>query len=115
MKHLKNSIAIDFGTTNTLAGILSNHKVELLKLDSFAQDSSLFRTLLYFPHSEKAFYGAEAVQEYIANEAEGRLFRSFKSHLANPQYLGTSVGNRILPIEHMVGLFLLEVKKRAEK
>lgn len=115
MKNLNNSIAIDFGTTNTLAGILSNQKVELLKLDSFAQDTSLFRTLLYFPHSEKAYYGAEAVREYIENEAEGRLFRSFKSHLANPQYLGTSIGNRILPIEHMVGLFLLEVKKRAEK
>lgn len=115
MKSHNNSIAIDFGTTNTLAGILVDNKTELLKLDTFAQDPSLFRTLLYFPHSEKAFYGAEAIAQYLENESEGRLFRSFKSHLANPQYLGTSIGNRILPIENMVGLFLLEVKKRAEK
>jgi hypothetical chaperone protein len=109
------ALAIDFGTTNTLAGILVGEKTELLPLDSFASDATMFRTLLYFPHSEKAYYGAEAISQYIENESEGRLFRSFKSHLSNPQYLGTSVGNRILPIENMVGLFLLEVKKRAEK
>ncbi len=115
MTSCNHSIAIDFGTTHTLAGILVDGKPELLKLDSFSHDPSLFRTLLYFPHSEKAFYGAEAVQQYIENEAEGRLFRSFKSHLPNPHYLGTAIGNRILPIENMVGLILLEVKKRAEK
>lgn len=115
MKSNQNSIAIDFGTTNTLAGILVDQKTELLKLDPFATDQSIFRTLLYFPHSEKAYYGAEAVQQYLENEAEGRLFRSFKSHLPNPNYLGTAVGNRVLPLEDMVGLFLLEVKKRAEK
>ncbi len=115
MNSFKNSLAIDFGTTNTLAGVWVDQKVELLKLDPFSEDHSLFRTLLYFPHSEKAFYGAEAILQYIENEAEGRLFRSFKTHLSNPQYLGTAIGNRILPIEHMVGLFLLEVKKRAEK
>jgi hypothetical chaperone protein len=113
---LKNSIAIDFGTSNTLAGIFNDDQhVELLELDPLASDPSLFRTLLYFPHSEKAYYGAEAIQQYLENETEGRLFRSFKSHLPNSNYLGTSVGNRILPLENMVGLFLLEVKKRAEK
>jgi hypothetical chaperone protein len=109
------SIAIDFGTSNTLAGILRDHKPELLKLDPLAQDPSVFRSLLYFPNETKAYYGFEAIQQYIENDSEGRLFRSFKSHLSNPDYLGTAVGNRILPISDMVGLFLLEVKKRAEK
>ncbi len=97
-----NSLAIDFGTTNTLAGILKDQKPELLKLDPLAQDPSVFRSLLYFPHEQKAYYGAEAIKQYIENDSEGRLFRSFKSHLPNPNYLGTAVGNRILPISEMV-------------
>lgn len=109
------AIAVDFGTSNTLAGIWVDSKTELLPLDSFAKDPTLFRTLLYFPHADLAYYGAEAIQQYLDNETEGRLFRSFKSHLPNPQYLGTTIQNRILPLEQMVGLFMLEVKKRAEK
>jgi len=73
-----------------------------LKLDPLAQDPSVFRSLLYFPHEQKAYYGAEAIKQYIENDSEGRLFRSFKSHLPNPNYLGTAVGNRILPISEMV-------------
>jgi hypothetical chaperone protein len=46
---------------------------------------------------------------------EGRLFRSFKSHLPNQGYLGTIIDNRILSLENMIGIFLLELKKRAEK
>jgi hypothetical protein len=46
---------------------------------------------------------------------EGRLFRSFKSHLPNQNYLGTMVGKRVLSLENLVGTFLLELKKRAEK
>lgn len=46
---------------------------------------------------------------------EGRLFRSFKSQLPNKAYLGTVVENRIVTLESMIGLFLLEMKRRAEK
>lgn len=108
-------LAIDFGTSNTLAGVYQNNKVDLLPLDLEAQDSKIFRTLLYFPDANQAFYGKKAIQEFTENDFSGRLFRSFKAHLPNPNYLGTMIDNRRLPIEEMVGLFLLEVKKRAEK
>ena len=45
---------------------------------------------------------------------DGRLFRSFKSHLANRSYLGTFVNERPLPLEDMIGVFLLEMKRRCE-
>ncbi|WP_253720976.1 Hsp70 family protein [Bdellovibrio bacteriovorus] len=75
----------------------------------------MMRTLLYFPHPDLCYYGAEAIEQYIEQDMEGRLFRSFKSHLPNQSYLGTVLNNRILTLETLIGVFLLELKKRAEK
>jgi hypothetical chaperone protein len=108
-------LAIDFGTSNSLVGAFHNgQRVEALKLDPKAADPTLMRTLLYFPHADLCHYGAEAIQEYVEQDMEGRLFRSFKSHLPNQGYLGTVIENRILTLENLVGIFLLELKKRAE-
>jgi hypothetical chaperone protein len=70
---------------------------------------------LYFPNADECYYGADAIKKYTEFEMEGRLFRSFKSHLPNKNYIGTVIDNRILNLETMVGVFLLELKKRAEK
>lgn len=108
-------LAIDFGTSNSLAGAWHEGKrVEALPLDPYASDPTLLRTLLYFPNKEACFYGSEAIRKYIEFEMEGRLFRSFKSHLPNRSYLGTFLEDRPLTLENMVGLFLLEMRRRAE-
>lgn len=109
-------LAIDFGTSNSLAGAFHNGKrVEALPLDPHAADPTLMRTLLYFPHQDACFYGSEAIRKYLEAEMEGRLFRSFKTHLPNKNYLGTYLDDRPLTLEYMIGVFLLEMKKRAEK
>lgn len=109
-------LAIDFGTSNSLVGAVINGKtMGAIPIDPYAPDPTLMRTLLYFPHGDLCYYGAEALSQYSEHDMEGRLFRSFKTHLANPSYMGSVIGNRILSIDHMVGTFLLELKKRAEK
>ena len=109
-------LSIDFGTSNSLVGAFHNGKRhEALAIDPHASDATLMRTLLYFPNPDVCFYGSEAIEKYIAEDMEGRLFRSFKSHLPNQNYLGTVLDNRILTLETLVGVFLLELKKRAEK
>lgn len=109
-------LAIDFGTSHSLVGALQNGKrQEALPVDPFSDDPSLMRSLLYFPTSDICYYGAEALKLYLANDMEGRLFRSFKSHLPNQNYLGTALDNRMLTLETLVGLFLLEIRKRSEK
>lgn len=109
------TLAIDFGTSNSLAGAWVNGKrVEALKLDPRAQDPTLMRTLLYFPDQDECSYGSDAIRKYLEFEMEGRLFRSFKSHLPNRNYLGTFVNERPMTLENMIGIFLLEMKKRAE-
>ncbi len=118
MKERKDSetiLAIDFGTSHSLVGALHHGKrIEALNIDPGSQDPSLMRTLLYFPHADLCYYGSEALAQFLEQDMEGRLFRSFKSHLPNQHYLGTTIGNRILTLENMVGLFLLELKKRSE-
>ncbi len=109
-------LAIDFGTSHSLVGALQNGvRKEALPIDPQSDDPSLMRTLLYFPNSDLCYYGHDALKKYTENDLEGRLFRSFKSHLPNQHYLGTSIGHRILSLETMVGLFLLEIRKRSEK
>lgn len=109
-------LSIDFGTSNSLVGAYhKGQRFEALPLDPASSDPTMMRTLLFFPHPDLCYYGTEAIEQYIAQDMEGRLFRSFKSHLPNKNYLGTVLENRILTLENMVGIFLLELKKRAEK
>ncbi|PIS09811.1 MAG: Hsp70 family protein [Bdellovibrio sp. CG10_big_fil_rev_8_21_14_0_10_47_8] len=109
-------LAIDFGTSNSLVGAFRpNERIEALPLDPSAEDPTLMRTLLYFPDASQCYYGNEALQKFIEFDMEGRLFRSFKSHLPNKSYLGTMIENRILSLENLIGIFLLEIKKRSEK
>ncbi len=115
------TLAIDFGTSNSLVGAYcfgdqktKAHRVEAMPLDTHATDPTLIRTLMYFPSEDICFYGAQALEEFLANDMEGRLFRSFKTHLPNKNYLGSVIGTRILSLETLVGTFLLELKKRAQ-
>jgi hypothetical chaperone protein len=108
-------LAIDFGTSNSLVGAWRDGKrVEAMPIDPKSSDATLMRTLLYFPNEDRCFYGSDAIEQYISEEMEGRLFRSFKSHLPNLNYLGTFMKDRLLTLENMIGIFLLELKKRAE-
>lgn len=109
-------LSIDFGTSNSLVGAFhQGRRFEALPIDPHASDPTMMRTLLFFPHPDLCYYGSEAIEKYIEQDMEGRLFRSFKSHLPNKNYLGTMLDNRILTLETLVGVFLLELKKRAEK
>ena len=109
-------LAIDFGTSNSLVGAFQGgRRIEALPIDPSAQNPTLMRTLLYFPNADECYYGCEAIQKFLEYEMEGRLFRSFKSHLPNSNYLGTMIGQRVVRLEDMVGIFLLEIKKRSEK
>lgn len=116
MSETESILAIDFGTSHSLVGALhQGQRVEALPIDPHSSDPTLMRTLLYFPHADLCYYGADALKQFINNDMEGRLFRSFKSHLPNQNYLGTAIDNRIMTLENMVGLFLLELKKRSER
>lgn len=115
-KNSNTVLAIDFGTSNSLVGAVQDGKrIEALPLDPQAENPTLMRTLLYFANKDECHYGSSAIKKFVENEMEGRLFRSFKSHLPNSNYLGTVIDGRVLRLENLIGIFLLELKKRSEK
>ncbi|HTL11340.1 MAG TPA: Hsp70 family protein [Bdellovibrionota bacterium] len=108
--------AIDFGTSNSLLVAANRSEVtEPIPLDPAAPDPTLFRTLLYFPHRDLCLYGSEALHGYVEHEMQGRFIRSVKKHLPLRSFVGTHVEDRPLNLEDIIGLFLKEMKSRADR
>ncbi|MES2854439.1 MAG: Hsp70 family protein, partial [Bdellovibrionota bacterium] len=107
-------LAIDYGTSNSLLAAADADQVTApLSLDSLAPDPTVFRSILYFPHGDLCHYGQKAIDEYSENQAEGRLVRSVKKYLPSESFTGSWVDNRMVRLEDLIGLFLLEMRKRA--
>lgn len=108
--------AIDFGTSNSLLGAADSDTTHLpIPLDPTAVDPTVMRTLLYFPNQNKVFYGAEALTKYTENYGEGRLIRSIKKHLPQRSFIGTYIEDRPMNLEDLIGYFLHEMRKRANR
>jgi hypothetical chaperone protein len=106
--------AIDFGTSNSLLGASDARGPRgFAPLDPSAPDPTVMRTLLYFPSAEKIYYGAQAMAEFGANDYAGRLLRSIKRQLPKRSFVGTYVDNRPFNLEDLIGLFLAELRRRA--
>ncbi len=107
--------AIDFGTSNSLLGAVVHGAAQPpAPLDPSAKDSSILRSVLFFPDREQCFFGAAAVQEFVRHDMEGRFFRSVKKFLPMRSFGATIVGGRSMTIEEIIGTFLREMKRRAD-
>lgn len=106
--------AIDFGTTNSLCAAASADGVfEPVPLDPHASDPTILRSVMYFPSAGEVFYGAEALAEYTAQGMQGRLLRSIKKFLPSRAFVGTSVFDRPMNLDDLIGAFLGAIRRRA--
>jgi hypothetical chaperone protein len=106
--------AIDFGTSNSLlVGVNSEGVDAPLALDPAARDPSVFRSIACFSHGTWSF-GAAALERYVAEGMQGRFLRSLKRFLPMPSFNETRIGTRSVSLEELVGLFLREMKRRAD-
>ncbi len=103
----------DFGTSNSAIGVVNGDKVAMVPLEC---GNSLMRTAIFIDEEERGFlFGSEAVSAYL-NGYEGRLMQSIKSVLGTPlMHEKTNVLNEMLPFSSIIGLFIGEAKKLAEK
>jgi hypothetical chaperone protein len=105
---------IDFGTSNSVLGAADEKGVRgFAPLDPDAPDPSILRSLLYFPDPSQVFYGTRAIQEFATREHTGRFIRSIKKQLPSRSFIGTYVDNRAFNLENLIGVFLGEVRRRA--
>ena len=113
-----NFIGIDFGTSNSLASLVSNNQVEFVK---FPDNNISNPTILYFPSKSKQYYiGNDGVQRYLShlehNESGGRLMLSIKSLLPEANFDHTTVmGHGRQTVEDLVAKFLTTLKEIAEE
>jgi hypothetical chaperone protein len=106
--------AIDFGTSNSLlAGVSARATDPPLALDPGARDPSVFRSIACFSQGSWAF-GTAALERYVAEGMQGRFLRSLKRFLPMPSFGETRIGTRSVTLEELVGIFLREMKQRAD-
>ena len=103
---------IDFGTSNSTVGWRRPGAGNLIALED---GKDTLPSVLFFNFEEqRPAFGRQALGEYL-DGYEGRLMRSLKSLLGSP-LLGsaTTVLGSALPFTQILGLFLGELKQRAE-
>ncbi len=106
--------AIDFGTSNSLLVAVNAERVEPpLALDPGARDPSVFRSISCFSEGTWSF-GAAALERYVSEGMQGRFLRSLKRFLPVLSFNETRIGTRSATLEELVGLFLREMKQRAD-
>lgn len=106
--------AIDFGTSNSLLAAANRSEVcAPIPLDERAQDPSVFRSILFYSDDGAWSYGAGALSDYVAQGMRGRFIRSIKRFLPVASFADTRIGSRKVLLEELVGMFLREMRRRA--
>lgn len=109
----KSACGLDFGTSNSTLGIHGDAGPRLVALEGeqAAVPSAVF---FGFEAHSSLLIGREAVASYI-DGIEGRLMRSLKSILGSALIdERTAVYRRRIKFSEVIGLFLAELKQRAE-
>ncbi|MEW9899149.1 Hsp70 family protein [Chitinivorax sp. PXF-14] len=104
---------IDFGTSNSTAGMILDGKPQLLPLEG--DKTTLPSALFYDFEEETQHVGRAAVAAYVSG-AEGRLLRSLKSVLGTSLMDATTeIFNRPIAFRQILATFFGDLKQRAEQ
>ncbi|WP_342243753.1 Hsp70 family protein [Pseudomonas sp. OTU5201] len=106
------ALGIDFGTSNSTVGWWRPDAEPLIALED---DKITLPSVVFFNTEERRpAYGRQALNEYLEGY-EGRLMRSLKSLLGSPLLKSeTTVLGNALPFKDLLGLFIGQLKQRAE-
>lgn len=106
------ALGIDFGTSNSTVGWWRPDSEPLITLED---DKITLPSVIFFNVEERRpVYGRLALHEYLEGY-EGRLMRSLKSLLGSSLLKSeTTVLGSAMPFKDLLGLFIGELKKRAE-
>jgi hypothetical chaperone protein len=110
---MANACGVDFGTSNSTVGWLRPGQPTLLPLED--GKATLPSVVFFNADDEQVRYGRAALADYLEGY-DGRLMRSLKSLLGTSLMDGqTEVAGRALPFRELLGHFIGEVKRRAER
>ncbi|SFV68124.1 Putative heat shock protein YegD [hydrothermal vent metagenome] len=106
------SSAIDFGTTNSVAGINLNNKVEMIHL---GQKSIETRSVLFYSFEKKGFYVGDDVLTQLDMDTEGRYLQSLKSFLGHKENIETILGTDTYYLDDLISIILRRFKQKMDK
>ena len=116
------SLGLDFGTTNSaIAQIAENGSVALARFPAGRErpSSDTMRSILFFaadPDGEaRLSVGGEAIDNYIASGANGRLIQSLKSFLADRLFDQTNIMGDAYSLEDLITPILKRLRKISEE
>jgi hypothetical chaperone protein len=110
---MANACGVDFGTSNSTVGWVRPGQSVLLALED--GKPTLPSVVFFNADDDQVRYGRAALADYLEGY-DGRLMRSLKSLLGTPLMEGqTEVAGRALPFRQLLGHFIGEVKRRAER
>jgi len=110
---MANACGVDFGTSNSTVGWVRPGQPVLLSLED--GKPTLPSVVFFNADDDQVRYGRAALADYLEGY-DGRLMRSLKSLLGTPLMEGqTEVAGRALPFRQLLGHFIGEVKRRAER
>lgn len=106
------ALGIDFGTSNSTVGWWRPDCEPLVVLED--AKVTLPSVIFFNTEERRPAFGRQALNEYLEGY-EGRLMRSLKSLLGSPLLKSeTTVLGSALPFKDLLGIFIGELKKRAE-
>ncbi|MWK55475.1 Hsp70 family protein [Pseudomonas otitidis] len=106
------ALGIDFGTSNSTVGWWRPGCEPLIVLED--AKVTLPSVIFFNTEERRPAFGRQALNEYLEGY-EGRLMRSLKSLLGSPLLKSeTTVLGSALPFKDLLGIFIGELKKRAE-
>lgn len=106
------ALGIDFGTSNSTVGWWRPDCEPLIVLED--AKVTLPSVIFFNTEERRPAFGRQALNEYLEGY-EGRLMRSLKSLLGSPLLKSeTTVLGSALPFKDLLGIFIGELKKRAE-
>ncbi|WP_420405222.1 Hsp70 family protein [Nisaea sp.] len=106
------TLAIDFGTSNSAAAICSDHKIEQIPIEG---GEATFPTAVFFPLDGRGMLIGAAAADALIEDEDGRYMRALKSVLGLPLlHEPRTLGGRRRTLSDVVAAFLAELRERAE-
>ncbi|MBI2630809.1 Hsp70 family protein [Candidatus Nomurabacteria bacterium] len=112
---MKTVFGIDFGTKNSALAIGREGRVEIANVSGFQKGNGTIPSAIYFHPNGEVFVGQDAIDEYMYNNHEGRLFRAVKSLLKNERKGFYLINKKPYSLEQLIGLLLRVIKQRGEE
>ncbi|UUX49877.1 Hsp70 family protein [Nisaea acidiphila] len=106
------TLAIDFGTSNSAAAIWSGNSVRRLPIED---GSETLPTAVFFPLDGRGMQIGSTAAEALTSGEEGRYMRALKSVLGQPLlHEPRTLGGKRRTLAEIIAAFLAELKHRAE-